>query len=625
MSIISRGRLYFKKSNMGNDNFFREMVALISDITWEFDENWRYTSLSGKLREFIGYTAEELIGKSIFSIMSESEAKKFLNLLSRKSSLKENITDLEIRVLNKKKQVHYLLINGIPVIDGEKKFRGYRGIVRDITDKKLIEAALNESKGHLSTLMSNLPGMAYRGSFKNGFRMNFVSDGVYHLTGYNAADFIEKKISPGIIIHQDDINMVKTIIRNALNDKRQYEVIFRIITADSKIKWIMDKGFGIYRDGVLNGIEGFSVDITETREAIEFGKINERRFKNLFESNPQGIAIADKSGHILQANRTWKKMFGYSDDDMHRLHIMNFRMEQDRETDLHLLNSIFKGDTKYYRIERMFIKKNGENFWCDLSATLIEDPDEKDTYVIGLYSDITERKKIENELKKFREELESLVQERTEEINRLTLKVINSQEEERQRIARDLHDGVGQTILAAKYAFNSFIKGNKKDNKFLDRGKALIDIASQELREVYTGIYPSMLKELGLNTTINWLIKNSLDISDLGVTYLYTLKKELSPNLSLNIYRMIQELFNNIVKHSEADHAKVALNQAGEAILLEVSDNGKGFNIQNTIKTSAGSGLINIRQRVEYLKGHLEIESKPGKTVIRIELPLRES
>lgn len=480
---------------MNNDIFFQTIVTLTSDIIWEVDENWCYTSIQGKFKEYFGYSEEEIIGKTLIFPVPENESENLLIILNNLASRKDNITNIELKLINKNNKISCLNINGIPVYDTENNFRGYRGIARDVT---------------------------------------------------------------------------------------------------------------------------------ETKDAIEQSKKSERRFRDLFESNPHGIAIANKDGFIVHANKVWKKMFGYSDNDMHILHMNDLRNEHDRKTDFLLFKSIIRGTDDLYRIERNFIKKDGSRFWCDLTVALIENHDGIKPYAIGLYADITDRKIIEERLQRFQEELETLVSERTAEINMLTQKVINSQEEERQRIARDLHDGVGQTILAAKYAINSYTKSSKRDKNLLEHGKLLIDIASQELREVYTGMYPSMLSELGLKDTINWLIRNFLETSGIIVDYRNTLIENIAYNLKVNIYRIIQELFNNIVKHSNARTVEVSLSQDKELIIIELSDNGTGFNIENTGKTGKGSGLINIRQRVEFLKGHIEIESNPGRTWIKIKIPLEQ-
>lgn len=491
--------------------------------------------------------------------------------------------------------------------------------------KKIKKADSTVRENLLLALINNLPILAFSGTQRDNFVLDFVSEGAYELTGYSKSDFLKDRTLLLTIIHPDDLKEVLYLIKSILKTNKHYEIIHRVITAEGEMKWVISSGFATFSDGLHTGIEGFIFDITGAKRVGEYREKSERRFRNLFESNPHGIAIADKDGFIVQANKNWKKMFGYTDNDMCKLHMNDFRCENDKVSDFPLLKSIIKGEDVLYRIERQFIKKDGSLFWCDLTATLIENPDEDLPYAIGLYSDITERKKIEERLKRFQEELAILVSERTEEINMLTQKVINSQEEERQRIARDLHDGVGQTILAAKYAINSFAKDGNRDKNLLERGKLLIDMASQELREVYTGIYPSMLSDLGLSDTINWLIRNFLETSGIIVNYRNTLIENITYNLKVNIYRIIQELFNNIVKHSNAKSVEISLSQDKELIIIELSDNGIGFNIENSRKTGTGAGLINIRQRVEFLKGHIEMSSNPGITWIKIKLPLEKS
>lgn len=613
---------------MKNDDFFQKIVSLTSDIIWEVDKNWCFTSISGKFKEYIGYAADEVIGKTLFSLMPGKEAERLSIMFHEITSRRDFVTDVEIKLINEKDIVSYLKINAIPVFDEKNNFKGYKGIARDITDKKNIETALKISERHLFTLMNNLPGMAYRGHFtndiKNSFKMDFVSDGCYQLTGYTPSDFMDIGLSSDSFTHPEDTKMIDETILKALSEKKQFEVLYRIITADSMLKWVMAKGFGIYSKDKLTGIEGFAFDVTETRDAINYGRINENRFRNLFEKNPQGIALGDRDGFVIKTNKVWNRMFGYPVDYKDKIHFTDLRQEQDKESDLLLYRSLFKGINETYRIERLSAKSDSTTFWCDLTVALIEDPEEKDIYAIGIYSDITERKNIEAELKRFHEELEILVSERTEEINRLTLQVINSQENERQRIAMDLHDGVGQTILAAKYAINSITSENSKNKTLLERGKLLIDMASQELREVYTGIYPSMLNELGLNDTINWFIRNFLETSGIIVNHRNTLITKISHNLSVNIFRIIQEIFNNIVKHSEALSVDVSLTQTLQFIIIELSDDGKGFNIEERKKTSTGAGLINIRQRVEHLNGNIEMESLPGRTWIKIQIPMEK-
>jgi PAS domain S-box-containing protein len=476
---------------------------------------------------------------------------------------------------------------------------------------------------------------------------------------------------------------------------------------------------------------------------------NEKRLRTIFENNPQGVAIGNRYGFLIQVNKTWKEMFGYSDLDVESLHMKDIRTGEDYLKDKELFKTLINGDIGQYRIERAFVKKDGSVLWCDLTVRIIEDYCAGEKFVIGLYVDITERKKIEEalkhseernrqilekspvaiiltrtgrliyancsfinmfgyernsgylsgmmfadlicpdarqeyehefdllergvldsschewdgfklnreqfqfllnavkielsdgpavmafikditelkktrlELQKSHDQLEKRVAERTEEIRRLNLRVIKSQESERQRVARDLHDGVGQTILAAKFALENFIRSSMKDVHLVGNCLTFIDRVSRELREIYTGLYPSMLTDLGLDSTIRWCMKNYLEASGMGVSYINTLTFKMNPEAEVNIYRILQELFNNIVKHSGADKVTLKIFNEGGYAVIELKDNGKGFSIDSLSTDSCGTGLINIRQRVEYLGGKLTLDSGICGTYIRIELAIK--
>jgi len=207
---------------MGNENrmerydFFKSIVQLTSDIIWEVDENWHYTYISRKYNNYLGYSADEIIGRTPFSLMSEKESEKYSKILHCIASEKKNITDIELKFLNKQNKTVYLMINAIPLIDSDDTLTGYRGVARDITDKKLIEEALTESESHLSALMNNLPGLAYRGTLGDKFVPDFISDGAYQLTGYRQCDFLNNKSLYLKIIHPDDLNEVSYSIKNSL-------------------------------------------------------------------------------------------------------------------------------------------------------------------------------------------------------------------------------------------------------------------------------------------------------------------------------------------------------------------------------------------------------------------------
>ncbi len=206
-------------------------------------------------------------------------------------------------------------------------------------------------------------------------------------------------------------------------------------------------------------------------------------------------------------------------------------------------------------------------------------------------------------------------------IEELYAELIKLQETERQKIARELHDSVGQTILAAKLNLNAYYNSKKNSQEKFHRAIELIDQTSQELREIYSNLYPSVLKELGLETALYSLIKNMFS-ENIKVHWEYKIYKEPKEEIKLAIYRVIQEVCTNIIKHSKAKQVKFHFFSTGRKIFIEVDEDGIGFDL--TQKTNLkGLGLNNMKFRVEGLGGKFEIYSALSKGVsIQIWLPL---
>jgi signal transduction histidine kinase len=205
--------------------------------------------------------------------------------------------------------------------------------------------------------------------------------------------------------------------------------------------------------------------------------------------------------------------------------------------------------------------------------------------------------------------------------------VLKGQEEERSRLAKDLHDGLGGMLSGIKYSFS-----NMKDNLILtsenmlgfERGLDMLDTSINELRRVAHNMMPETLMKFGLNaalkdfcTGINGsgvikVLYQSYGIEDLNI----------EPAASVTIYRIIQELLNNVIKHAGATKAVVQLNKEDNQLLITVEDDGQGFETA-LLSTAKGIGWGNIKNRLDYLKAKLDVESEAGKgTAVHIELTL---
>ncbi len=198
--------------------------------------------------------------------------------------------------------------------------------------------------------------------------------------------------------------------------------------------------------------------------------------------------------------------------------------------------------------------------------------------------------------------------------------LIQSQEEERKRIASELHDSLGQDLLVIK----NLALMNKNKNEQFDEISKTAGLAIDEVRRISYNLHPYQLDRLGLSKAINSMFTNIEGVSKIkfdtnigNVDNLFEKEKEI------NIYRIIQECVTNIIKHSDADNARVFVEKAEDVLLIEIADNGKGFNFESTKSESKGFGLKNLENRVSFLDGELKFKSaEEFKTQIKVKIPL---
>jgi two-component system, NarL family, sensor kinase len=202
--------------------------------------------------------------------------------------------------------------------------------------------------------------------------------------------------------------------------------------------------------------------------------------------------------------------------------------------------------------------------------------------------------------------------------------MLKGQEEERSRLAKDLHDGLGGLLSGVKFSLS-----NMKDNLVItpdnmtvfERSLDMIDTSIRELRRVAHNMMPEMLTKFGLDEALREYCITINSTKLLTVKYQSVgMGSRLDNSIEIIIYRIVQELLNNTMKHAGATEAFVQLIREGNRLNVVVEDNGKGFDVLRQ-ENQTGAGLVNVRSRVDYLKGQLEIHSEPGRgTLVNIEL-----
>jgi signal transduction histidine kinase len=216
----------------------------------------------------------------------------------------------------------------------------------------------------------------------------------------------------------------------------------------------------------------------------------------------------------------------------------------------------------------------------------------------------------------------------TRDLQRLSARLVNVQEDERRTIARELHDEVGQALTAIKVELS--VAGRRaalteREGEALREARGLTDRALQQVRDLSQMLHPAMLDDLGLPETVAWYL-NAFSVRTGIATDLVQdhVDERLASEIETCLYRIVQEALTNVARHAEATTCRVYLQRLPQTVLLTVEDDGKGFSAEGdeTGAAKRGLGLLGIEERVSGFRGSLKVESSPGRgTRLTVELP----
>jgi signal transduction histidine kinase len=283
----------------------------------------------------------------------------------------------------------------------------------------------------------------------------------------------------------------------------------------------------------------------------------------------------------------------------------------------------------------------GKPFFVEVTAAPVLNETGEVDYVIEACRDITDRKRAEEALQKAHDELEDEVQRRTAELAKanedlrgkevagqhLLEKLISAHEEERARIARELHDDAGQSLAALVLRLGSLEATLPADAE--DAKRQVIELQGfassivEEVRRLMRDLRPSLLDDLGLIAAISSFAERQLTPADVQFTIdVQGKKRKLAQPLETVLFRIFQEAINNIAKHAQANNGRIELRFKDRSVEARITDDGRGFDPVSSHTTWQTFGLLGIEERVAILGGTLRIESQEGQgTQIRFEVP----
>ena len=284
------------------------------------------------------------------------------------------------------------------------------GVARDVTDARNAEKALCENRRMLATLLSNLPGMAYRCRNDRDWTMEFVSEGARRLTGYSPEDLVgSARVSYGDIIHPDDRQSVWTSVQQGLAARRPFAMAYRIKAADGLEKWVWEQGRGVEApSGAFEALEGFITDITDRiRTEAELRK-NASFLSDIIEQNPFSMWIADAEGTNIRQNEACRRLFGIQSDaeTVGKYNILRDPVLRDQGLTEEISKVFTEGRTARFFIDYDFSKVDTVTIsapthtYLYVTVFALKDDSGRVVNAVVQHEDLTERRHLEEQLRR---------------------------------------------------------------------------------------------------------------------------------------------------------------------------------------------------------------------------------
>jgi PAS domain S-box-containing protein len=455
-------------------------------------------------------------------------------------------------------------------------------------------------------------------------------------------------------LHPEDREKTRRAIEASIANNSPYDVEFRTLPPEGKgDKWIRAMGRTFYdQNGRPIRFDGLTIDITDRKRSeerertlAEEAKAATAKFRAVFEQTTVFAGIMSNDGILIDANRLCLDGCGYRPEDVLGRHYWNtpwWRNSEEVQQKIRTATKMAAIGVPYREI-LSYSWADGSERIVDFALYPIRDHDERVIFLHPTGVDITEAKRAEDAFRKLTETLEAEVEARTCELEarneevlaqsgllrEFSQRLLQTQDEERRHIARELHDSAGQTLTLLGIQI-ARVSARLKD-KFPDLSKDMEELQqvalqlNQEIRTTSYLLHPPMLDETGVAGALQWYVEGFNTRSGIEM------QLEIDPDfprfpaeVELAMFRIVQEALTNIHRHSGAKGGSIRIVQFGSEMRLEVHDHGRGISAEKLAEIrsgGAGVGMRGMRERVNQLHGQLKVESDALGTKISVAFP----
>jgi len=603
------GRKQAERELAGTREHFRQLRASIPAIVWRGDpKTFRFTFVSEEAESILGYPATLWIEEPNFwlnHIHSEDRERAVSHCVRATEECCD--TQFDHRMLD----VHgkeVWLRGFVHVASEDGKPKELFGVMVDITARKLAEHDLEESQARLNRLTdSGIIGIVIGDS--DG-RIIEANDYFLRMLRYTREDLragiAYGPMTPPEYVHLDQRASEEFEQRGACTPFEK-----EIFRKDGTRMTVL--GGAAYLHAARGLWIGYMLDMSERRRVLDALRATEERFRNAFAHATTGMAISGTDRRLVEVNAAYCEITGYSETELAQLDFLSITHPDDRAENIRLWDQLMAGETPSIVCEKRYIRKNGDVVWARNSVSRLDRGATEPAQVVALVEDITERKRAEASLRE------------------LSTQLMRLQDDERRRLARQLHDSTAQDIAALGMNLEIVRESAEHlDDRARGALNESLDLAKQCVRDLRTSSYllhPPQLEEHGLTAALRLYVEGFSQRSGIQVDLAMPPDfGRLPREVEMTLFRVVQEALNNIHRHSGSRTARIVFTNNVSEVRMAIEDHGRGMATaaDHSLPGTAvhpGVGIASMQERVRQAGGQLTLSSDDRGTIVSVTIP----
>ncbi len=484
-------------------------------------------------------------------------------------------------------------------------------------ERGLAEGAARESEQRFGLLVASVRDHAIIGLDPSG-RVVSWNASAEHIEGYRAKEILGRSFACFYTPEDAAAGQPAANLRQA-GERGRCETQGWRVRKDGSRFWA-DVVISPVRNGTgsLLGFAKVTRDLTERRRVEEALREREALLRATFEQAAVGIAVAGLDARFVRTNQVFQRMLGYSDEEMQSLTYVDITYPEDLPRNRELMAELVEGKRTAFTLEKRYCRKDGTPIWAQVTVSALPSDRGEARLFVGVIEDITQRRQAQEQLQRHREQLRDLA-----------ARLEAAREAERTRIAREIHDELGQALTALKIDLTWLRRRLPQPTAELagkvDGMEAILDGTAGAIQRIATELRPGVLDELGLQAAIQWQAREFETRTGIACRVdLAAEQPSVDATRATAAFRIFQEALTNVARHAGATLVLVRFTLSAQALELSVEDNGRGIS-EGALADSRSLGLLGIRERATSLGGTVTITGERGRgTTLTLTLPSLE-